>query len=203
MSQRPPLGTFGPMAVRSIDIPFAWESSARAIPYWVVGSDMSITRRRLCASGITLAGVSLAGCLGLGGSSDFESWAWSGSIPVESVVQHHDPSCGCCGEYVDYLEANDIGVKVEETDDLESVKRELGVPAGAGSCHTIEVGAYVVEGHVPLEAVEELFENEPDVDGLTAPGMPQHSPGMGPPGDEPLQIYAFDDSGAVSEFTAV
>ncbi|WP_019991923.1 DUF411 domain-containing protein [Natronorubrum tibetense] len=164
---------------------------------------MTITRRTLCASGATLALAGIAGCFDLGASSDVDDWNWSGSLPVERVVQHHDPSCGCCSEYVDYLETNGIDVRVAETADLEAVKRDLGVPADAESCHTLEFGDYLVEGHVPLEAVEELFENEPDVDGLTAPGMPQHSPGMGPPGDEPLQIYAFDDSGAVSEFTTV
>ncbi|SDJ51419.1 DUF411 domain-containing protein [Natronorubrum texcoconense] len=163
---------------------------------------MTITRRTLCASGATLALAGVAGCFDLGGSSDANDWAWSGSLPVDTVTQHHDPSCGCCSEYVDYLETNGIDVRVEATDDLDAVKRDLGVPADAESCHTLEFGDYLVEGHVPLEAVEELFENEPDVDGLTAPGMPQHSPGMGPPGDEPLQIYAFDES-AVSEFTTV
>ncbi|WP_440770236.1 DUF411 domain-containing protein [Natronorubrum sp. DTA28] len=164
---------------------------------------MPITRRGLCTAGASLAVVGLSGCFDLGGSSDVDDWNWSGSLPVERVVQHHDPSCGCCSEYVDYLETNGIDVRVEATDDLEAVKRDLGVPADAESCHTLEVGDYLVEGHVPLEAVEELFEDEPDVDGIAAPGMPQHSPGMGAPGDEPLQIYAFDDSGALSEFTTV
>lgn len=162
---------------------------------------MAITRRDLCSAGAALALVGASGCLG--GSNGSEDWEWSGSLPVDSVVQHHDPSCGCCGEYVDYLETNGIDVQVEETGDLRSVKRDLGVPGDAESCHTIEFGDYVVEGHVPLEAIEQLFDEGADVDGIAAPGMPQHSPGMGPPGDDPLTIYAFDASGAVYEYTDV
>ncbi|ELY52019.1 DUF411 domain-containing protein [Natronolimnohabitans innermongolicus] len=162
---------------------------------------MDTTRRRLCATGATFAVAALAGCADR--SSDTDEWAWSGSLPVDSVVQHHDPSCGCCSEYVDYLETNGLDVDVRETDDLDAVKADLGVPDDAESCHTLEVGDYLVEGHVPLEAFEELFADEPDVSGIAAPGMPEHSPGMGPPGDGPLSIYAFDSSGEVFEFTDV
>lgn len=172
---------------------------------------MGISRRRLCSSGAALAVGGLAGCVGDSGAGGEESadgdgngdWAWSGSLPVERVVQHHDPDCGCCGAYVDYLADHGFDVEVVETDDLEGVKHELSVPEDAWSCHTIEFGDYLVEGHVPLEAVEELFAEEPDVLGVAAPGMPQHSPGMGPPGDEPLPIAAFEGSGAVFEYVEV
>lgn len=164
---------------------------------------MVTSRRRLLATGVTLGAASLGGCLGLGGSSEFDDWAWSGSIPVDSVVQHHDPSCGCCGDYVDYLEANEFDVRVEETGSLESVKRDLGVPPSADSCHTVEFGEYLIEGHVPLEAIEALFDEEPAVLGIAAPGMPPNSPGMGSPGDEPLTVYAFEASGQVYEYVDV
>ncbi|SIS04362.1 DUF411 domain-containing protein [Natronorubrum thiooxidans] len=168
---------------------------------------MTMTRRRLCSVGAALALVGASGCLGGDetetGGSNGDEWTWSGALPVESVVQHHDPSCGCCHEYVDYLERHEIDVQVESTDNLEAVKREFGVPEAAMSCHTIEVGDYLVEGHVPLEAIEELLADEPAVDGISAPGMPQYSPGMGPRGDEPLTIYAFETSGEFSEYTTV
>ncbi|WP_049927508.1 DUF411 domain-containing protein [Halopiger goleimassiliensis] len=135
--------------------------------------------------------------------TDAAGWAWSGTLPVETVVQHYDPSCSCCSRYASYLEDHGLAVEREETDDRGAVLNELGVPDDAASCHTVEVGSYLVEGHVPLEAVEELLAEEPDVDGIAAPGMPRNSPGMGPPGDEPLSIYSFDESGTVSEFTTV
>jgi len=56
------------------------------------------------------------------------------------------------------------------------------VPANAGSCHTALVDGYVVEGHVPAEAIVTLLEDRADVIGLALPGMPPNAPGMG--GDE-------------------
>ncbi|TYL39105.1 metal-binding protein [Natronococcus pandeyae] len=167
---------------------------------------MTISRRQLCSTGAAFAVVGLAGCLSGGDESaegSGDDWTWSGSLPVESVVQHHDPDCGCCSAYVEYLDDHGIDVQVEETRDLEGIKRDLSVPEDAWSCHTIEFGDYLVEGHVPLEAIETLFEDEPAVLGITAPGMPQHSPGMGPPGDEPLTIYSFEESGETAAYVDV
>ncbi|APW97984.1 metal-binding protein [Halobiforma lacisalsi AJ5] len=188
--------------------------------------DGSLTRRRLCSLGAAAAFVGASGCIGGGngdGDSDGDSdgdepgtvsaapvgddWSWDGSVPVDEVVQHHDPSCGCCSEYVAYLEDNGFDVRVETTDELGAVKTDLSVPAEARSCHTVEFGDYLVEGHVPLQAVEALFAAEPAVAGITIPGMPRHAPGMGLPGDDPLTVYTFEDaesgSDDLSEFVAV
>ena len=132
-----------------------------------------------------------------------DDWAWDGALPVESAVQHHDPSCSCCSNYAAYLEDHGLDVRLEETDDIRGVKEAFDVPRDARSCHTVEIDGYLVEGHVPLEAVATLLEEGPDVDGIAAPGMPRHSPGMGGRSDEPLTIYAFESSGEVTEYEAV
>ncbi len=56
------------------------------------------------------------------------------------------------------------------------------MPEGAGSCHTALVDGYVVEGHVPAEAIIKLLNERPDAVGIALAGMPPDSPGMG--GDE-------------------
>ena len=71
------------------------------------------------------------------------------------------------------------------------------------SCHTVEFGDYVVEGHVPLEAIGALFETDSSAHGVAIPGMPQHAPGMGQPSEEPLTTYAFGERGGASEFLDV
>lgn len=134
---------------------------------------------------------------------DLEEWTWSGTLPVDSVVQHYNPICGCCSRYIAYLELHDIDVRQAETTDLEAIKERFDVPTDAWACHTVEFGDYLVEGHVPLEAIETLLEEEPDVAGISAPGMPDHSPGMGPRGEDPLQIYAFQTSGEVEPYVEV
>ena len=175
---------------------------------------MSLTRRRFCTLGAGLGSIGLAGCLDRSSDEpevesdsepDVEGWTWSGSIPVDTATQYHDSGCGCCVEYVEYLEVHGIDVTIEEVDDPAAVKTELSVPDELRSCHTTVFGDYLVEGHVPLEAVEALFEDGDDDStlGIAIPGMPQHAPGMGPPADEQLQVYAFTADGDTAEHVTV
>src|SRR3546814_16032465 len=46
-------------------------------------------------------------------------------------------------------------------------------------CHTILIGGYTVEGHVPVDAVERLLVQKPAVRGIALPGMPTGSTGLG------------------------
>ena len=61
----------------------------------------------------------------------------------------------------------------------------------------------MIEGHVPAEDIKRLLTEKPPVLGLTAPGMPQKSPGMQPEGDTPqgYDVLAFDKAGQTHAFT--
>ena len=74
----------------------------------------------------------------------------------------------------------EAGFIVEEVveADMPSVKKRLGVPEPLSSCHTAEIDGYIVEGHVPPQAVARLLKERPKAVGLAAPGMPAGSPGM-------------------------
>ncbi|MNL60411.1 hypothetical protein D3C87_1842170 [compost metagenome] len=77
---------------------------------------------------------------------------------------------------------------------MEAVKDTLMVPDALRSCHTATVDDYVIEGHVPAEALVALLEQRPPITGLAVPGMPMGSPGMeGPPGSSPetFDVVAF------------
>ena len=52
------------------------------------------------------------------------------------------------------------------------------VPQPLQSCHTALVEGYVLEGHVPADAIRTLLDQKPDAVGLAVPGMPIGSPGM-------------------------
>ena len=54
------------------------------------------------------------------------------------------------------------------------------------SCHTTIMGKYFIEGHVPLQAVNKLLKEQPDIDGIALPGMPIGTPGM--PGEKAVAI---------------
>jgi len=79
---------------------------------------------------------------------------------------------------------------------LGAKKAEVGLPAGLVSCHTAEVGGYVVEGHIPAEVITRMLEEKPDIVGIAVPGMPIGSPGM-EMGDrkDPYNVIAFDAQG--------
>ena len=111
----------------------------------------------------------------------------SANLPL--VVVHKNPTCGCCENWVAHMRQAGFSVEVRDEDNLDAIKQGLGVPVGKGSCHTAEVGGYMIEGHVPAEDVRRLLAEKPDARGLVLPGMPMGSPGMEVP------------SGAVAPFT--
>lgn len=100
----------------------------------------------------------------------------AGGQPVVDVYK--SPSCGCCNDWIKHLQTNGFKVRAHNTDDVVSHKYRLGVPPGYGSCHTAEVGGYLVEGHVPAREIRRLLRERPRARGLTVPGMPIGSPGM-------------------------
>ncbi|MCK0770081.1 MULTISPECIES: DUF411 domain-containing protein [Halomonadaceae] len=108
-----------------------------------------------------------------------------------AATLYKNPQCGCCDEYARQLEA--LGVEVAIVDDVPigQVKERVGLPYGLGSCHTIEMGEYVIEGHVPFAAVERLFEEQPDTDGIGLAGMPIGTPGMPGPKQDDWNVYQF------------
>ena len=121
--------------------------------------------------------------------------------PLLSVYK--TPTCGCCAKWVDHMRANGFDAKVQDLPDLSAVKAKLGVPAELGSCHTAQVGRYVIEGHIPADAVHRLLKERPTtVSGLAVPGMPMGSPGMEVPGGsvQPYLILTFDRQGQTTVY---
>ena len=107
----------------------------------------------------------------------------------EKIVIYKSPTCGCCEAYSSYLKSMDIAVDVRNVTDLNVIKERFNIPPSLQSCHTMEVGEYVVEGHVPLEAIEKLLAEKPDIEGIAMPGMPSGSPGMPGPKAAPFTVY--------------
>jgi hypothetical protein len=99
--------------------------------------------------------------------------------PVDITV-YSDPNCGCCVEWVQYMQAEGFTVESIKTADVARYKQQYGVPPQLASCHTAVVTetGQVIEGHVPATAVRKML-LDPSVKGVAAPGMPLNSPGMG------------------------
>lgn len=108
---------------------------------------------------------------------------------------YKSPTCGCCGVYASYMKKEGYDVETKNVGDLSAIKRELGVPNDLESCHTMEVEGYVVEGHIPEEAVQKLLMEKPDIKGIGMAGMPAGSPGMPGPKTEDFVIYEINHDG--------
>ena len=106
----------------------------------------------------------------------------------KSAVMYKAVGCGCCDGHAEHLRANGYTVRVVELADLEPVKKKHSVPAAQAGCHTIEVGGYVVEGHVPAKIIDKLLAEKPAIKGISLPGMPDGSPGMSGKKIEPFKV---------------
>ncbi|HVI60278.1 MAG TPA: DUF411 domain-containing protein [Luteimonas sp.] len=107
------------------------------------------------------------------------------------MTVHKSPTCGCCSAWIEHVQKAGFTVDVHDMDDLGPVKERLGVPYAKGSCHTAEIGGYLIEGHVPAADIKRLLEEKPDARGLVLPGMPLGSPGMEVP-DGRQQPYTVE-----------
>jgi hypothetical protein len=123
-------------------------------------------------------------------------------ISNNEIVVYKSPSCGCCSAYVPQLENEGFHVEVIGLKDLAVVYRVFNIPEEMRSCHTAVMVQYFAEGHIPFEAVLELLEENPAIDGIALPGMPSGAPGM--PGEKkgPFHIFAIKD-GEVSDFMVI
>jgi hypothetical protein len=144
-----------------------------------------MTRRKLCMLLASTAGATSALLIP-------QMTRAAAPIPV---TLYKNPQCTCCESYAQYLEKNGFKVDVKPTNDLAEISRNAGVPGDLEGCHTMFVGGYVVDGHVPVEIIRRLLAERPQIAGITLPGMPAGSPGMTGPKTEPWTIYAVTKDG--------
>ena|SRR6478736_1451627 len=121
------------------------------------------------------------------------------SAAVEGTV-YLTPTCGCCGKWVDHMNAAGFKLKREVTTDMQTVAAHRKVPESLHSCHTAVIGPYIIEGHVPADLIRKLLKEQPKIAGLAAPGMPAGSPGMDVPNSPPYTIVAFRADGTTYEY---
>ena len=125
------------------------------------------------------------------------------NVENKQIVQvFKSPSCGCCNGYVLFLEKENFKVKRTDLESIHTIKQKYAIPLEMQSCHTTILGKYFIEGHVPLEAINKLLKEQPDIDGIALPGMPIGTPGMPGEKEGPYVIYQLID-GKASVFMTI
>ena len=150
----------------------------------------------------TTLALALVGALAFGGAgyaiadqrTEVSADALTANAQRPTVEVWKSPTCGCCTGWVEYLEDEGYEVVAHDTDDMDGIKTQLGlVDPRLKSCHTATIDGYVVEGHVPVSDIERLLAERPDVIGISAPGMPMMSPGMGSTDPAGYDVISFDE----------
>ncbi len=155
--------------------------------------------------GVALALIGLAACNAEDGSGPaaYEGVSASAGNGPE-IVMYKSPGCACCTGWADHMREAGFKVIENKREDMNAIKAKYGVTDRLASCHTAIVDGYVIEGHVPAADVERLLKEHPaDIAGLTAPGMPQRSPGMQAKGLPPknYSVLAFDKNGRATVYS--
>jgi hypothetical protein len=75
------------------------------------------------------------------------------------------------------------------TNDLTVMGEKYGILDSLQPCHISLIGGYVVGGHIPIEIINRLLSEKPQITGITLPGMPEGTPGMPGRKPGPLQIF--------------
>ena len=176
----------------------------------MVEAECRFTRRRVIGGMAAAGSIALLGCGQPRTEQREATEKAAGEAPAQppqpaSMTVYRDPNCGCCEEWAERAREAGFQVAVTDNNNMPAVKRQHGVPEELASCHTVLVGGYVVEGHVPLDEVKRLLHDRPSaIRGIAVAGMPRGSPGMEMPdgSKDPFQVMAFDAAGKISVFRA-
>ena len=100
------------------------------------------------------------------------------NIDIPEVLSYRSASCGCCKKWVNHLRDNGLEVVDKIVEDVSVIKNQYQIPNNLRSCHSAQIANYTIEGHVPIESINKLFREKPNIKGIAVPGMPLGSPGM-------------------------
>ena len=101
-------------------------------------------------------------------------------VETSALSVYKSPACGCCGEWIEHIEAAGFDTTIYHPADMNQIKMDNRISPNYQSCHTaISRGGYIFEGHIPAKYIRKFLESPPpNAIGLAVPAMPLGSPGM-------------------------
>jgi hypothetical protein len=94
---------------------------------------------------------------------------------------------------------------IKHPNNLNTIKKELGIAPVYQACHTATLQGYAFEGHIPADVIRQFLAEKPsDVIGLAVPGMPMGSPGMDTNRKyRPYQVLQLNKDGSSTPYATV
>ncbi|MGD0472139.1 MAG: DUF411 domain-containing protein [Candidatus Velthaea sp.] len=99
--------------------------------------------------------------------------------------------CTCCEGWAGAMNAKGYHTTIHEIEHAARLAK-FAIPAELAGCHTAVAAGYLIEGHVPVEAVAKLLRERPKTRGVALPGMPSGTPGMPGPSSK-IDVVFLDD----------
>lgn len=127
----------------------------------------------------------------------FVSWHLIQDVTVDVIVRAPKDS-EPCERWVELLRDSGLKVDVLTDADPRATLREFHIPPSLEADHTavlVNGLHYVIEGHVPVDAITQLRERKLPIHGLSVPGTPPGAPGFS--GTGPYEIWAFTTKGRI------
>jgi len=88
------------------------------------------------------------------------------NIDIPKVVSYRSASCGCCKKWINHLRDNGFEVVDNIVENVSVIKNQYQIPNNLRSCHSAQIAKYTIEGHVPIESINKLFREKPDINGI-------------------------------------
>jgi hypothetical protein len=146
----------------------------------------TVSRRAMLTA---IGSVAIAGASVIGGATGAVASGAQSTAIGDAVTLYKSPQCDCCEGYASYLRDNGFAVTTIATNDLTQMGEKYGISDALQPCHLSLVAGYVVGGHIPFDVIKRLLAEKPQIAGITLPGMPTGSPGMGGTKTGPMTIY--------------
>ena len=94
------------------------------------------------------------------------------NIDIPKVVSYRSASCGCCKKWINHLKDNGLKVVDNVVEDISVIKDQYQFPNNWRSCHSAQIVNFTIERPVPIESINKLFGEKPNINGIALPSMP-------------------------------
>jgi hypothetical protein len=119
---------------------------------------------------------------------------------AQTITFYKTQWCVCCQGHIDALKKNGFKVKTVTVENIDDIKEKYKISEEASGCHTIIMGNYIIEGHVPIAAIKKVLKEKPNINGIALPGMPMGTHGMWHNSSKKFEVLQLNKDNSISVY---